>query len=233
MIKLTGISKVYGRGQAAVQALKDVTLEIKRNEFVAVMGPSGSGKSTFLSILGCLERPNGGEYCFDGRQVSSMSEDELAVLRNRRIGFIFQTFNLLPRFNILRNVELPLAYTGVPRKERRERAAALLTRVGLAHRLQHKPPELSGGEQQRVAIARALVTDPPLILADEPTGNLDSRTSHEIMAIFRELHKEGRTIIIVTHEPDIARYAGRILHFLDGTVVREEVCSSYQQADKY
>ncbi|MDQ0286232.1 ABC transporter ATP-binding protein [Desulfofundulus sp. TPOSR] len=223
MIKLTGVSKVYGRGQAAVQALKDVTLEIKRNEFVAVMGPSGSGKSTFLSILGCLERPSGGEYCFDGRQVSSMSEDELAVLRNRRIGFIFQTFNLLPRFNILRNVELPLAYTGVPRKERRERAAALLTRVGLAHRLQHKPPELSGGEQQRVAIARALVTDPPLILADEPTGNLDSRTSHEIMAIFRELHKEGRTIIIVTHEPDIARYAGRILHFLDGTVVREEV----------
>ncbi|AEG16668.1 Phosphonate-transporting ATPase [Desulfofundulus kuznetsovii DSM 6115] len=223
MIKLTGVSKVYGRGQAAVQALKDVTLEIKRNEFVAVMGPSGSGKSTFLSILGCLERPNGGEYCFDGRQVSSMSEDELAVLRNRRIGFIFQTFNLLPRFNILRNVELPLAYTDVPRKERRERAAALLTRVGLAHRLQHKPPELSGGEQQRVAIARALVTNPPLILADEPTGNLDSRTSHEIMAIFRELHKEGRTIIIVTHEPDIARYAGRILHFLDGTVVREEV----------
>lgn len=215
------MKKVYGHGAAAVTALNGVTLEIKTGEFVAVMGPSGSGKSTFLSILGCLERPTEGRYCFNGQDVNSLDEDELARLRNQEIGFVFQTFNLLPRYEILQNVELPLIYAGVPRKERQERAVAMLTRVGLGHRLKHKPTALSGGEQQRVAIARALINSPAVILADEPTGNLDSRTSHEIMALFRELHAEGRTIIMVTHEADIARYSGRILHFLDGIFVRE------------
>ncbi|WP_334110441.1 ABC transporter ATP-binding protein [Thermodesulfitimonas autotrophica] len=222
MIRVEGLTKIYGHGEAAVKALDNVTLEIKTGEFVAVMGPSGSGKSTFLSILGCLERPTAGKYYFDGREVTSLDEDELAALRNEKIGFVFQTFNLLPRFDVLRNVELPLIYAGVPQKERRERATALLRRVGLEHRLYYKPPNISGGEQQRVAIARALVNDPAVILADEPTGNLDSRRSHEIMAIFQELHAEGRTIVMVTHEPDIAAYAQRILHFLDGVVVREE-----------
>lgn len=222
MIRVEGLTKIYGHGEAAVKALDNVTLEIKTGEFVAVMGPSGSGKSTFLSILGCLERPTAGKYYFDGREVASLDEDELAALRNEKIGFVFQSFNLLPRFDVLRNVELPLIYAGVPQKERRERATALLRRVGLEHRLYYKPPNISGGEQQRVAIARALVNDPAVILADEPTGNLDSRRSHEIMAIFQELHAEGRTIVMVTHEPDIAAYAQRILHFLDGVVVREE-----------
>ncbi|MGQ9512933.1 ABC transporter ATP-binding protein [Thermodesulfitimonas sp.] len=222
MIRVEGLTKIYGHGEAAVKALDNVTLEIKTGEFVAVMGPSGSGKSTFLSILGCLERPTAGKYYFDGREVTSLDENELAALRNERIGFVFQTFNLLPRFDVLRNVELPLIYAGVPQKERRERATALLRRVGLEHRLNYKPSNISGGEQQRVAIARALVNDPAVILADEPTGNLDSRRSHEIMAIFQELHAEGRTIVMVTHELDIAAYAQRILHFLDGVVVREE-----------
>lgn len=223
MIKVIGLSKVYGSGPAAVTALNNVTVEIETGEFVAVMGPSGSGKSTFLSILGCLERPTSGQYHLDGRDVSSLDEDELASLRNRQFGFIFQTFNLLPRYDILRNTELPLVYANVGRKERRARAQKLLARVGLVHRLKHKPPALSGGEQQRVAIARALVNDPAVILADEPTGNLDTRSSHEIMKIFTELHREGRTIVLVTHEPDIARYAGRILLFRDGAVVGEEL----------
>ncbi|MEW6181807.1 MAG: ABC transporter ATP-binding protein [Bacillota bacterium] len=223
MIKVEGLSKVYGLGETAVTALKDVTQEIKTGEFVSVMGPSGSGKSTFLSVLGCLEQPTGGRYLFDGRDVNSMSDDELAHLRNKQIGFIFQTFNLLPRQNICRNVELPLVYAGVPRKERRERAEVLLKRVGLGHRLRHKPTALSGGEQQRVAIARALVNDPAVILADEPTGNLDSRSTGEILSLFTELHVEGRTIILITHEPDVARYAGRVLYFLDGAIVKEEM----------
>ncbi|MGQ9712719.1 MAG: ABC transporter ATP-binding protein [Desulfotomaculales bacterium] len=222
MIAVEGLSKVYGHGPARVTALDNVTLEIKTGEFVAVMGPSGSGKSTFLNVLGCLERPSAGRYFLDGRDVTSLDEDELADLRNRRLGFVFQTFNLLPRYDVLHNVELPLIYAGVPRKERQERAKAIIERLGLGHRLKHRPPALSGGEQQRVAIARALVNNPALILADEPTGNLDSRNSHEIMALFRELHAEGRTIVMVTHEPDIAHYAGRILYFLDGAVVREE-----------
>ncbi|HAG07683.1 MAG: Phosphonate-transporting ATPase [Clostridia bacterium 62_21] len=222
MIAVEGLSKIYGHGSARVTALDNVSLEIKTGEFVAVMGPSGSGKSTFLNVLGCLERPSAGRYFLDGRDVTSLDEDELADLRNRRLGFVFQTFNLLPRYDVLHNVELPLIYAGVPRKERQERAKAIIERLGLGHRLKHRPPALSGGEQQRVAIARALVNNPALILADEPTGNLDSRNSHEIMALFRELHAEGRTIVMVTHEPDIARYAGRILYFLDGAVVREE-----------
>jgi len=222
VITVEGLSKIYGHGPARVTALDNVSLEIKAGEFVAVMGPSGSGKSTFLNVLGCLERPSAGRYFLDGRDVTSLDEDELADLRNRRLGFVFQTFNLLPRYDVLHNVELPLIYAGVPRKERQERAKAIIERLGLGHRLKHRPPALSGGEQQRVAIARALVNNPVLILADEPTGNLDSRNSHEIMALFRELHAEGRTIVMVTHEPDIARYAGRILYFLDGAVVREE-----------
>ncbi|MDH7576453.1 MAG: ABC transporter ATP-binding protein [Bacillota bacterium] len=222
MIKVIGLTKVYGSGPAAVTALDNVTLEIGTGEFVAVMGPSGSGKSTFLSILGGIERPTAGQYYLDDHDVCALDEDEIAHLRNYRLGFVFQTFNLLPRYDVIRNTELPLLYANVGRKERRARAEALLTRVGLTHRLQHKPPALSGGEQQRVAIARALVNDPAVILADEPTGNLDTRSSHEIMKIFRELHEEGRTIVLVTHEPDIACYAGRILRFLDGAVVGED-----------
>jgi putative ABC transport system ATP-binding protein len=222
VIKVTDIGKVYGSGAAAVTALHGVTLAIGRGEFVALMGPSGSGKSTFLNVIGCLELPSTGAYHFDGRDVSSLGDDEIAHLRNHNFGFVFQTFNLLPRHSIVRNTELPLVFAGVPRKERRERAEALLRRVGLGHRLRHKPTELSGGEQQRVAIARALVNDPAVILADEPTGNLDSRSSHEIMGIFNELHREGRTILMVTHEADIAQYSARIIHFLDGAVIREE-----------
>ncbi|HHW41113.1 MAG TPA: ABC transporter ATP-binding protein [Syntrophomonadaceae bacterium] len=222
MIRVVDLKKIYGSGAAAVTALAGVTLEIKTGEFVAVMGPSGSGKSTFLSLLGCLERPSGGAYYLDGRDVGSFDEEELAELRNRKFGFVFQSFNLLPRYDILRNVELPMIYAGLPRRERRERAAELLEMVGLKHRLKHKPPELSGGEQQRVAIARALANDPQVIFADEPTGNLDTRSSHEIMGIFKEMHRSGRTIVLVTHEPDIARYAGRILYFRDGSLIREE-----------
>jgi len=221
VIRVVDLKKIYGSG-AAVTALAGVTLEIKTGEFVAVMGPSGSGKSTFLSLLGCLERPSGGAYYLDGRDVGSFDEEELAELRNRKFGFVFQSFNLLPRYDILRNVELPMIYAGLPRRERRERAAELLEMVGLQHRLKHKPPELSGGEQQRVAIARALANDPQVVFADEPTGNLDTRSSHEIMGIFKEMHRSGRTIVLVTHEPDIARYAGRILYFRDGSLIREE-----------
>ncbi|MGB9793304.1 MAG: ABC transporter ATP-binding protein [Desulfofundulus sp.] len=223
MIRVVNLKKVYGKGAAAVTALAGVTLEIARGEFVAIMGPSGSGKSTFLSLLGYLERPTGGEYYLEGRDVGSFNDDELAELRNRKFGFVFQSFNLLPRCDVLRNVELPMIYAGMPPRERRERAVELLEMVGLKHRLGHKPPELSGGEQQRVAIARALANDPQVIFADEPTGNLDTRSSHEIMRIFKELHRSGRTIVLVTHEQDIARYAQRILHFRDGTLIREEV----------
>ncbi|ACX53063.1 ABC transporter related protein [Ammonifex degensii KC4] len=222
VIRVEDLTKVYGRGEAAVHALRGVTLTIARGEFVAIMGPSGSGKSTFLSILGCLERPTSGKYYFAGRDTTSLDEEGLAELRNRQIGFVFQAFNLLPRFDLVRNVELPLIYAGLPRRERRQKAVAVLERVGLGHRLYNKPPNISGGEQQRVAIARALVTDPAVILADEPTGNLDRRTGFEIMRLFKELHEEGRTIVMVTHDPEIARYAQRILHFLDGKVEREE-----------
>lgn len=222
MIRVVNLRKVYGKGAAAVTALAGVSLEIARGEFVAIMGPSGSGKSTFLSLLGCLERPTDGEYYLEGREIGSFGDDELAEIRNKKFGFVFQSFNLLPRCDVLRNVEIPMIYAGLPRRERRERAEALLEMVGLKHRLRHKPPELSGGEQQRVAIARALANDPQVIFADEPTGNLDSRSSHEIMRIFKEMHRAGRTIVLVTHEPEIARYAERILHFRDGALIREE-----------
>ncbi len=222
MISISELSKTYGAGDAAVTALDSVSLEIDTGEFVSIMGPSGSGKSTFLSLLGCLERPSGGRYLVDGRDTATLSDDELADLRMQKFGFVFQAYNLMPRYGIMRNVELPLIYVGVGRRERAARAEALLRRVGLGHRLRHKPTELSGGEQQRVAIARALVNDPAVILADEPTGNLDSKAGHEVMGIFQELHRGGKTIILVTHEPNIARYAGRILHFLDGHLIREE-----------
>ncbi len=222
MISVSGLTKTYGSGEAAVTALNGITLEIAAGEFVAVMGPSGSGKSTFLSLIGCLERPSGGRYLVEGRDTESLSDDEMAFLRGSRFGFVFQAYNLMPRYGIMRNVELPLIYSGVGRGERAARAEVLLRRVGLGHRLRHKPPELSGGEQQRVAIARALVNNPAVILADEPTGNLDSKSGHEVMAIFQELHREGRTIVLVTHEPHIASYAGRILHFFDGSLVGEE-----------
>jgi len=222
VIRVSGLTKVYGSGDAAVQALRGVDLEIPAGDFVAIMGPSGSGKSTFLSILGCLERPSSGEYYLDGRDVNSLEDDELADLRNKKLGFVFQSFNLLPRHNILRNVEMPLIYAGVPRDERRKRAQELLEQVGLGHRLTHKPAELSGGEQQRVAIARALANNPLVIFADEPTGNLDTKASIDIMEIFQQMHRTGRTIVMVTHEPDIAAYARRVIHFRDGEIVREE-----------
>ena len=222
MISVSGLTKVFGSGDAAVHALRGVDLEIPEGDFVAVMGPSGSGKSTFLSILGCLERPSSGEYYLDGRDVNSLEDDELADLRNKKLGFVFQSFNLLPRHNVLRNVEIPLIYAGASREERRKRAQVLLEQVGLGHRLTHKPSELSGGEQQRVAIARALANDPLVIFADEPTGNLDTKSSLEIMEIFQQMHRTGRTIVMVTHEPDIAAYARRVIHFRDGEIVREE-----------
>ncbi|MGO0121753.1 ABC transporter ATP-binding protein [Desulfothermobacter acidiphilus] len=222
VIRVEELVKVYGEGEAAVQALRGVTLTIAQGEFVAIMGPSGSGKSTFLTLLGLLERPTSGKYYFAGHDTTLMDEDKLAELRNRQIGFVFQSFNLLPRFDLVRNVELPLIYAGVPQRERRERAIAVLDRMGLGHRLRNKPPNISGGEQQRVTIARALVINPAVILADEPTGNLDRRTGFDIMRLFQELHGEGRTIVMVTHDPEIARFAQRILYFLDGRVVREE-----------
>lgn len=217
------MTRVFGVGDAAVEALRGVTINIPEGDFVAIMGPSGSGKSTFLSILGCLERPSSGEYYLDGRDVNSLEDDELADLRNQRLGFVFQSFNLLPRHDILRNVEMPLVYAGVPRGERRERAEKMLTQVGLGQRLKHKPAELSGGEQQRVAIARALANNPLVVFADEPTGNLDTKSSNEIMEIFQKLHQDDRTIVLVTHEPEVAHYAKRILYFRDGEIVREEV----------
>ena len=220
MISVSGLTKVLKQNLLYMHC--GVDLEIPEGDFVAVMGPSGSGKSTFLSILGCLERPSSGEYYLDGRDVNSLEDDELADLRNKKLGFVFQSFNLLPRHNVLRNVEIPLIYAGASREERRKRAQVLLEQVGLGHRLTHKPSELSGGEQQRVAIARALANDPLVIFADEPTGNLDTKSSLEIMEIFQKMHRAGRTIVMVTHEPDIAAYARRVIHFRDGEIVREE-----------
>jgi putative ABC transport system ATP-binding protein len=199
-----------------------VNLDIDKGEFVAVMGPSGSGKSTFMNIVGCLDRPTSGEYWLDGKAVSEMTGDQLAAVRNRHVGFVFQHFNLLARTPAVENVELPLVYGGVPNPARAERALAMLERVGLAERAHHHPGQLSGGQQQRVAIARALVTEPLIILADEPTGALDSHTSIEIMGLFQELNRGGMTVVLVTHEPDVARFARRILRFLDGRVVADE-----------
>jgi len=210
--------KTYVMGEAEVHALRGVSLKIGRNEYVAIMGPSGSGKSTLMNMIGCLDTPTSGTYLLEGQSVREMSDDELADIRNRQIGFVFQTFNLLPRANVFHNVELPLVYAGVPRGERRKRAEAAIARVGLADRAHHKPNELSGGQRQRVAIARALVGNPSIILADEPTGNLDSKTGEEIMRMFDELHASGQTIILITHEDDIAAHARRTIRLRDGVI---------------
>ncbi len=218
LIRIRDLAREYQMGEERILALQGVTLDIRRNEYVAIMGPSGSGKSTMMNLLGCLDTPTGGEYWLNGQEVSRLSDDELARVRNREIGFVFQTFNLLPRATALHNVELPLVYAGARGRERRERAAAALARVGLEHRMEHRPNELSGGQRQRVAIARALVNDPSILLADEPTGNLDSVTSEEIMRVFGDLHAAGQTVIMVTHEPDIAAHAERVVLLRDGRV---------------
>jgi len=223
LIHTRELVKVYRMGDSEIHALDRVSVDIDKGEFVAVMGPSGSGKSTFMNVLGCLDRPSSGQYALNGKNVSELAGDELATVRNRNIGFVFQQFNLLPRTPASENVELPLVYAGLPKKERHERAKAMLERVGLGERAHHHPAQLSGGQQQRVAIARALVTEPLLILADEPTGALDSRTSLEIMALLQELNGQGMTVVLVTHEADIARYARRILGFRDGQVVQDEM----------
>jgi putative ABC transport system ATP-binding protein len=222
VIDIENITKDYVMGEEIVRALRGVTLQIRRNEYLAVMGPSGSGKSTLMNMLGCLDTPTSGRYQFNGRNVKDMDDDELAAIRNREIGFVFQTFNLLPRATSLRNVELPLIYAGMDRESREERAAQALTDVGLGDRIQHKPNELSGGQRQRVAIARALVNNPSIILADEPTGNLDSKTGEEIMVLLEDLYHRGNTIILVTHERDIAAHARRTIHLRDGVVESDE-----------
>lgn len=222
VISLKGISKDYNTGKISVRALKSTDLNIYQGEFVAIMGPSGSGKSTMMNILGCLDRPSSGSYILDGQEVANLSQIELAKIRNQKIGFVFQTFNLLPRLTVLRNVELPMLYAGVEKSTRKDNAATALERVGLAERVAHRPNEISGGQKQRVAIARALVNKPSLILADEPTGNLDTRSGEEIMVIFQELNREGVTIVLVTHEPDIAQHAKRVVTFRDGRLVKDE-----------
>ncbi|HUT55525.1 MAG TPA: ABC transporter ATP-binding protein [bacterium] len=220
LITLDGVTKTYHLGEVDVPALRGITMEIKRGEFVAIMGASGSGKTSLLNVIGCLDRPSGGKYLLDGLDITVAEDDELAAVRNRKIGFVFQSYNLLPRTDALENVEMPLLYG--PRtsaKEKRDKAIRLLTRVGLESRVHHHPTQLSGGEQQRVAIARALINEPPLILADEPTGNLDTKSSREIMAIFTELHGDGITLVMVTHEDDIAKYAQRVITVRDGVVI--------------
>jgi len=222
VIDIENITKDYVMGEEIVRALRGVSLQIRRNEYLAVMGPSGSGKSTLMNMLGCLDTPTSGRYEFNGRNVAEMDDDELAAIRNREIGFVFQTFNLLARATSLRNVELPLIYAGMDPETRMERATQALTDVGLGDRIHHKPNELSGGQRQRVAIARALVNDPSIILADEPTGNLDSKTGEEIMALLEDLYQRGHTIILVTHERDIAAHAHRTIHLRDGVVESDE-----------
>ena len=223
IIRVSGLERSYVMGTETVHALRGVDLQIRRNEYVAIMGPSGSGKSTLMNLMGCLDTPTAGEYWLNGQEVSRMTDDALARVRNKEIGFVFQTFNLLPRATALQNVELPLVYAGVPSAERRRKAAAALERVGLGTRMDHKPNELSGGQRQRVAIARGLVNDPALLLADEPTGNLDSTTTEEILGVFDRLHQQGQTIIIVTHEPDVAKHAERTVVIRDGRIASDKL----------
>jgi putative ABC transport system ATP-binding protein len=218
VIRVRELERRYDMGGETIHALRGVSLDIRRNEYVAIMGPSGSGKSTMMNVLGCLDTPDGGEYWLNGQEVSRLSDDALARVRNKEIGFVFQTFNLLPRASALHNVELPLVYAGLKARDRRQAAVEALERVGLGNRMHHRPNELSGGQRQRVAIARALVNRPSILLADEPTGNLDSTTSAEIMAVFSELHRLGQTVIMVTHEPDIAAFAERVIVLRDGRV---------------
>lgn len=230
MIETHDISKIYQMGNQTVKALKSISIEINKGEYVAFMGPSGSGKSTLMNIIGCLDTPTGGQYILNGNNVSDLTENELAVIRNKEIGFVFQTFNLLPRASSLENVALPLIYAGYGKSEREEIAMQALSNVGLSDRYDHKPNELSGGQRQRVAIARALVNSPSIILADEPTGNLDTKTSYDIMELFQDLHDAGNTIIMVTHEDDIAHYSHRIIRLRDGLVETDEVNNNVTRA---
>jgi putative ABC transport system ATP-binding protein len=223
LIQTEDLWKTYEMGSEKIHALHGVSFEIGRNEYVAIMGPSGSGKSTLMNLIGCLDTPSKGRYLLNGKLVSDMDDDELAYIRNREIGFVFQTFNLLPRASALQNVELPLIYAGISASERHRRAVETLKQVELESRMHHKPSELSGGQRQRVAIARALVNGPSIILADEPTGNLDSKTGREIMGVFERLHESGNTIVLVTHEPEIAQHAQRVIHLLDGKIHSDEV----------
>jgi putative ABC transport system ATP-binding protein len=222
LIEVQDLKKIYQMGDIAVHALRGLNLDIDKGEFVAIMGPSGSGKSSLMDILGCLSRPTSGSYKLDGEEVGKLSENRLALIRNRKVGFIFQSYNLLPRTNALRNVELPMIYARVPRRERRQRALSALEAVGLADRTHHKPNEMSGGQQQRVAIARALVNNPSIFFADEPTGNLDTKSSKEIMTVFQQLNENGNTILMVTHENDIAAYSQRIIRLRDGLIESDE-----------
>ncbi|WJQ81506.1 ABC transporter ATP-binding protein [Brevibacillus brevis] len=222
MLNIEGLTKQYKTDELELFALQNINIHVAQGEFVAIVGPSGSGKSTFMNMLGCLDRPTSGSYVLDGIDVTQLKDSGLAQVRNQKIGFVFQSFHLLPRATSLRNVELPMMYAGVGMTERKKRAKAALQRVGLAQRMDHKPTQLSGGQRQRVAIARALVNQPAILLADEPTGNLDSRSSIEIMAIFQELHAQGVTILLVTHEADIAQHAERVITFRDGHIIRDE-----------
>lgn len=232
IIETQSISKRYVMGEEVIDALKDVTISVNKGEYVAFMGPSGSGKSTLMNIVGCLDTPSTGKYILNGQDVSEMSENELAAVRNKEIGFVFQTFNLLPRQSALENVALPLIYAGYTKKERTEIAMKTLKGVGLDNRALHKPNELSGGQRQRVAVARALVNDPSILLADEPTGNLDTKTSYEIMDLFDQLHKKGNTIVMVTHEDDIAQYAHRIIRLRDGVVESDTINTNVRKVEK-